>query len=134
MLKKYEIIVIFDPDLDDNGLKSQLERIEAIVAGHNGTIEKKDVWGRRPLGYPIRKKEYGIYTMFIASGDNALVADLRRQLRITDAVLRSFVAKKDKYAPDLTQSQTPEPAVEKFPLSQKRSADFSEDVPDEAGV
>ncbi len=103
MLMKYEAIVVFDSNLDDEALKQQVERIDAIVRNHGGEAESKDFWGRRALAYPIKKKQYGNFVMLTLSGDNTLVADLRRQLKINDTVLRSFIVKKDKYAPDLVQ-------------------------------
>lgn len=101
MLKKYEVIVIFDPDLDDEGVRSQIEKIASIVQAHGGSVEQEDLWGRRPLGYPIKKKQHGTMVLLIVSGDNTFVADLRRQLRINDQVLRVSVVNKDKFAPDL---------------------------------
>ena len=98
MLMKYEAIVVFDSNLDDEALKQQVERIDAIVRNHGGELESKDFWGRRALAYPIKKKQYGNFVMLTLTGDNTLVADLRRQLKINDTVLRSFIVKKDKHA------------------------------------
>lgn len=102
MPRKYEVVILFDPDLDDEGLKSQLERVESIIRAHAGEIEMQDNWGRRPLGIAIKKKQSAIIVLMVVSGDNTFVADLRRQLRINDRVLRVSVVKKDKFAPDLT--------------------------------
>ena len=100
MLNEYEAVVVFEPDTDDAGAKAQVGKIEGTVSAHGGEIIKRDFWGRRPLAYPIRKKNYGIYVLLNFSGDSGLVADLNRQLRINDAVLRSIVVTKDKFAPD----------------------------------
>lgn len=97
---KYELVVVFDPDLDESAVSAQMEKIEAVVAAHDGTIEKKDIWGKKQLAYPIRKRSYGTYVVVVISGNNALVAELTRQLRINDAVLRFLFVKKDKFAPD----------------------------------
>ncbi|HQH28427.1 MAG TPA: 30S ribosomal protein S6, partial [Oligoflexia bacterium] len=103
MLKKYEVVVVLDTDLDDEGVKQQMEKIEATVAAHSGAVEVRDVWGRKQLAYPIKKKQSGIFVLLVVTGDNRLVSDLKRQLRINDAVLRSFIVRKDKFAPDFAE-------------------------------
>lgn len=103
MLRKYEVVVVFDADLGDDAISQQVDKIGAIVSSHGGAVETKDIWGRRALAYTIKKKQYGAFVLLVVSGESTLVADLRRQLRINDAVLRFFVAKKDKYAPDFVQ-------------------------------
>lgn len=103
----YEAVIVLDSSLSDADVASHLDKVEAIIANHAdesagiGKVTKRDVWGRRQLAYKINKKEYGIYAYLVFSGTQGLVADLRRQLRINDSVLRFLVVKKDKFAPDL---------------------------------
>ena len=108
MSNRYEAVVIFDSALSEQDIQQQVEKIETAIKSHAGVLEKHDVWGRRELAYKIKKKDYGIYVVFIFSGDNTLVSDLKRQLRINDAVLRSLIVNKDQYAPDALHP----PAVE----------------------
>jgi small subunit ribosomal protein S6 len=138
MLRRYEVVVVFDADLGEEAISQQVEKIEALLASHGGAVETKDVWGHRALAYTIKKKQYGIYVLLVVSGEGTLVADLRRQLRINDAVLRFFVAKKDKYAPDLVQRVRDEnmPGDQAF-ADDRREAElgFSDDVgTDEVGA
>ena len=100
MKQKYEIVIVVDPDQDESGVSAMISKVSEIVKTHSGEVERVDNWGRRQLAYPIRKKEYGTYVVFIATGDNALVSEINRQLRITDELLRFLVVHKDKYAPD----------------------------------
>jgi small subunit ribosomal protein S6 len=108
MNNRYEAVVVFDPALGDSEITQQIEKIEAVVKAHGGAIEKQDLWGRRDLAYRINKKSQGFYAVLVISGDNSLVADLRRQLRINDAVLRSLIVDKDRYAPDAVRPSTNE--------------------------
>jgi small subunit ribosomal protein S6 len=102
-----------DPDQDDSGVEAMLTKVKGIVAAHEGEVERVDLWGRRQLAYPIRKKEYGTYVALIATGNASLVSDLNRQLRITDELLRFLVVHKDKYAPDSVPKAKEEPKVER---------------------
>lgn len=102
----YEGVIVYDSALSDSDVAAQLDKVEAIITGHSGQVTKRDVWGRRQLAYKIKKKEFGIYTFLVFSGASSLVADLRRQLRINDSVVRFLVVKKDKFAPDLIRPPT----------------------------
>lgn len=99
--QRYETVVVFDPSVAEADLAGQYEKIESIIKSHDGAVERKDVWGLRHLAYKINKKDQGYYVVFIHTGGNKLIADLRRQLRINDSVLRFLTVQKDKYAPDM---------------------------------
>lgn len=130
MKQKYEIVIVVDPDQDESGVSAMISKVSEIVKAHNGEVERVDNWGRRQLAYPIRKKEYGTYVVFIATGDNALVSEINRQLRITDELLRFLVVHKDKYAPDFVPKAKEEGKPERRP-DRGRGRDRSFDGDDE---
>jgi small subunit ribosomal protein S6 len=106
---RYEAVIIFDSDLSDDGVKAELSKVENLVKAHAGSVERSDLWGRRRLAYKIRKKEYGIYVVLVIAGDNTLVSDLDRQLKINEQVLRHLVVIKDQYAPDFSSRLEEQP-------------------------
>lgn len=106
--KRYEAILVFNPELDEAGVRGQVEKVEATIRSHSGAIEKHDIWGRRELSFTVKKKNSGIFVAVIFNGDNTLVTDLERQLRISDSVLRHMIVVKDKHAPDLSAERRAE--------------------------
>ena len=110
MAKKYEAVIVYNADLDEAGITAQLEKVDAIIKTHNGSITATDIWGRRELSYPINNKNYGIYIVLVFEGDNTLVTDLRRQLKINESVLRSLIVNKDKFAPDFVLKRDDDPS------------------------
>jgi small subunit ribosomal protein S6 len=54
-------------------------------------VEKIDVWGRRRLSFEINKKTEGIYAVIDLQATPAAVAELDRQLRLNESVLRTKV-------------------------------------------
>jgi small subunit ribosomal protein S6 len=54
-------------------------------------VEKLDVWGRRRLAYEIAKNTEGIYAVIDLQATPAAVAELDRQLRLNESVLRTKV-------------------------------------------
>jgi len=54
-------------------------------------VEKLDVWGRRRLAFEINKKTEGIYAVIDLQAQPEAVAELDRQLRLNESVLRTKV-------------------------------------------
>ena len=54
-------------------------------------MEKLEVWGRRRLAYEINKKTEGIYAVLDLQAEPQAVAELDRQLRLNELVLRTKV-------------------------------------------
>ena len=72
-MRQYEMMVILDPEVDERTVKPSLEKYLAVITGDNGTVDNLDVWGRRRLAFPIKKKNDGIYAVinFTSAPDTA---------------------------------------------------------------
>ena len=62
-MRKYEVMVIIDPDTDERQVSPILEQYTKVITNAGGTIENVDVWGKRRLAYEIQKKTEGIYAI-----------------------------------------------------------------------
>jgi small subunit ribosomal protein S6 len=62
-----------------------------VIRAAGGSVEKLDVWGRRRLAYEINKRTEGIYAVIDLHATPAAVAELDRQLRLNESVLRTKV-------------------------------------------
>lgn len=87
-MRKYELMCVFQPDLDENALNGMIEKVKGWVTESGGSVEKVDIWGRRKLAYPIRKKMEGQYVLFNLTLLPKATADLERNLRYQEAVMR----------------------------------------------
>ena len=90
-MRHYEVMVILDPDLEERTVGPSLDQYLNVVRTSGGSVEKTDVWGRRRLAYEIDKKTEGIYAVIDLSAEPAAVAELDRQLRLNESVLRTKV-------------------------------------------
>ena len=99
MNTSYESVIIYNTNLDEAALDKQIESVEKIIGAHGGSLQKKEVWGKRELAYHIKKKKFGTYVELHFDGDSGLVSDLERQLNINTQVLRFLnVAKEEESA------------------------------------
>lgn len=90
-MRHYEIMVILDPSLEERTIAPSLDTYLNVIRTAGGSVEKLDVWGRRRLAYEIKKSAEGIYVVIDLQATPAAVAELDRQLRLNESVLRTKV-------------------------------------------
>jgi small subunit ribosomal protein S6 len=97
-MRRYETIVIMDPDLSDEKRQPVLKRVQDVINLENGYLALTDEWGTRKLAYEIKKKPRGYYTRFDFCGTAATVDEMERFFRIDDRVLKYMTVLLDKNA------------------------------------
>lgn len=90
-MRRYEMMVILDPNLDERAVQPQIDQFLGVVRTDGGSIEKVDVWGKRRLAYEIDKKAEGIYAVIDLNAKPETVKELDRQLGLSEAILRTKV-------------------------------------------
>jgi small subunit ribosomal protein S6 len=95
-MRRYEVMVILDPDLEERTIAPSLETFLNVVKSDGGTVEKLDVWGRRRLAYEINHKPEGIYAVLDVTSTPEAVAELDRQLNLNEAVMRTKVTRPEQ--------------------------------------
>jgi small subunit ribosomal protein S6 len=87
-MKRYETVVIIDPDLSKEAEAPILERVNDLIPQFNGVLIETDDWGTKKLAYDIKKKNRGHYVRLDFCGDGALVQEMERFFRIDDKVMK----------------------------------------------
>ncbi len=95
-MRRYEMMVILDPQLDERTVAPSLDQFLGVVKTQGGSVEKVDVWGKRRLSYEIDKRAEGIYAVLDLSCTPATVAELDRQLSLSELVLRTKVLRRER--------------------------------------
>lgn len=88
LAREYETIYILRPDVDNDVAEKVVDRAKDVIARLDGTLTKLDNWGKRKLAYPISKNSRGIFVYLKYVGFSDLVAELERNLRLVDQVMR----------------------------------------------
>ncbi len=88
-MRAYELMIIVDGALDDQGVDEQVKWVAGQVESRGATIASTDRWGRRRFAYEIDHKTEGYYTVyeFTAADGDGLDA-LERALRLADGIVR----------------------------------------------
>jgi small subunit ribosomal protein S6 len=95
---KYELMVILDPELDERTVQPSLDQFLTVIREDGGSVESIDIWGKRRLAYEIQKKSEGIYAVVNFTASPAATAELDRQLRLNEAVMRTKVLRAEDVA------------------------------------
>ncbi len=94
-MRQYELMVILDPEIDDRQIGSTMEKFLGVVKTDGGTVDNIDVWGRRRLAYPIKKKDEGSYVVTLFTSEPATAKELDRQLGLSELVMRTKLLRAD---------------------------------------
>lgn len=87
-MRRYETIVIVDPDLGEEQRGVVFDKIRELIPQKGGLLVEFDEWGGRKLAYEIKKKQRGYYVRIDYCGGGDLVSEMERQFRIDDRVMK----------------------------------------------
>lgn len=91
-MNKYESVIIINPNVDEEGIKSLIQRFTTII-NNDGKLEKADELGKRKLAYEINKNKEGYYVVLYFEANATLISELERNYRITDEVIKFMTVK-----------------------------------------
>jgi small subunit ribosomal protein S6 len=94
-LRKYEIMVIVDPEADEETVGRVVERVKGILSEHQGDVASVDTWGRRKLAFEIDRKAEGQYFVVSFQAEPSALVELDRVLSLADEVMRFKVVRTD---------------------------------------
>jgi small subunit ribosomal protein S6 len=86
--REYETIYILRSSVDPDEADRIANRVRDVIASLGGQVLRVDNWGRRRLAYSIGKATRGVFVYFRYVGLNNLVAEIERNLRLIDDVVR----------------------------------------------
>ena len=92
-MRKYEVMVILDPELEEKTVSPSLETFLNVVRQDGGKVNKVDIWGRRRLAFEINKKTEGIDAVLDITSSAFAVSELDRQLNLNESVMRTKVVR-----------------------------------------
>lgn len=100
-MRSYEALIAYHPEVGEAAIKDQIERVKQIIEGQGGEITQVVEWGLRDLSYRIKKQRRAFYVVLVFTGDGATVAELERNLRIFEQVLRYMTTQIDPNRPPI---------------------------------
>ena len=84
----YENVFISRQDISATQVEALTEQFATIVKDHGGEVTKREYWGLRTLAFRIKKNRKGHYVLMNISAPASAVAEMERNMRINEDVLR----------------------------------------------
>lgn len=94
-MRSYEVMFIVHPDLEESAFNDVVDRVQGWITGTDGKVSNVDIWGKRKLAYPIRNQREGRYVLMQAELDPSSCAELERNIRLTEPILRHLITVED---------------------------------------
>ncbi|WP_372426061.1 30S ribosomal protein S6 [Salinarimonas chemoclinalis] len=107
----YEHVFLARPDVTSQQVESMVETFKGIIEGNGGKVEKVEPWGLKTLAYRIKKSRKAHFTLLNIDAPHPAVAEMERQMRLSEDVLRFMTIK--------VEALDPEPSA----MMQKRDRD-----------
>ena len=86
-MNKYESVIIINPSVDEESMKALVNKYTEII-NNEGKVESVNEIGKKRLAYEIMKNKEGFYTVFNFEAKPELIAELERNYRIDDSVMK----------------------------------------------
>jgi small subunit ribosomal protein S6 len=100
----YEVVFIIRPDVSTQQAEAVAGKLADVAVAKGGKVIKSEQWGLRTLAYRIKKHRKGYYVLLGLSGSGDMVAEIERQVTISDDIIRHLVVRVDE--------MTKEPSVQ----------------------
>ena len=94
-MKVYEGFFVFAPEATTDARKNQIKMIEDLVAKFKGKVVQKVEWGKRPLGYPVKKFREGYIIIVDFQLESVKEPELSRAIRLQEEVLKFMITAKN---------------------------------------
>ena len=92
-MNKYESVVIINPNVEETALKALIEKFQTLI-NTDGKVEQVNELGKKKLAYENKKNKEGYYVVYDFEANPSLIAELERNYRIADEVIKFIVVKK----------------------------------------
>jgi small subunit ribosomal protein S6 len=125
-MRRYELMLLLRPDLEDDKLQSAVEKVTRAIVNAGGSLAKVSPWGKRRLAYEIKHHRDASYFLIHFDIEPTEIRPLEQSLMISEEILRHLVTVIEERSADEAEAIKTTPAA--------APADGSDDYDDEANA
>lgn len=92
-MNKYQLLYIIDNALADENKDEIVDKYSAEIESLGGAVETIDKWGTKKLAYEIAGKTEGYYVLVKFSAEPTVPAEIDRQMKINDSIIRQMITR-----------------------------------------
>jgi small subunit ribosomal protein S6 len=91
----YEHVFLARQDVSAQQVETMTEQFKGIIEAAGGQVSKIEYWGVKSLAYRIKKNRKAHFALLNISSAPAAVAEMERQMKINEDVIRFMTIKVD---------------------------------------
>ena len=95
---RYETVFVIHPEHAGKA-KEFIDRFKKIVEDRSAVVTHVEEWGMRDLAYRIQKQSKGYYTLMQFTASPDAVAELDRNLKLSEGVIRHLTVRVEEETP-----------------------------------
>ncbi len=92
-MRQYELVLMIDPEADQERVDAVIERVRKIANDHGGEIVSENNWGKRKLAYKIGSHTEANYHLTNIRMENDGTKVLENNLKLADDVIRHLLVR-----------------------------------------
>ena len=91
-MRKYEIMFIIRPDIDEKLQKDTVKKLEKVLTQNKATVTLSKELGKKEFAYEIKKQKSGYYYLYnIETKEENSIKEFDRIAKIDENVVRHLV-------------------------------------------
>jgi small subunit ribosomal protein S6 len=95
-VRKYEIMYILRPDLEEDAVQAAKENLAKILTDNGAEINEVQEMGKRRLAYEINDLNTGVYVVLYVTAGSEAINEFDRLTKINENVLRFMVIRDER--------------------------------------
>jgi small subunit ribosomal protein S6 len=96
----YEHVFLARQDVSGQRVDELVEQYKGVLEAGGGTVGKTEYWGLKNLSFRINKNRKAHYTLMNIDAPHAAVAEMERQMGISEDVLRYLTVRVAEHEQD----------------------------------
>ena len=96
-MNKFEVVLLFNPEISTTNLKFEIENFKNKLESQSANIVSEEDWGLRDLSYNIDKFKKAFYNFFQIEINGNVLDDLKKDLNQSDILLRYIFIKVNEH-------------------------------------
>jgi len=88
-MRLYDLVMVSKTSLSAADRKKLVDQVKGWMG--DVKIKSEEEWGQKPLAYPIKHENAGVYTKMLLEGEVAIPADFETRLIRSESVLRHLL-------------------------------------------
>ena len=107
-MKLYEGMFIIDNTIANADWDAAAKQVSDILENRGAEVVNNEKWEERRLAYKLKGHKRGTYLLIYFKAPPDSITPIKRDLQLSDNVLRSLIVKIDKIKEPVAEAESPE--------------------------